>query len=349
MKRVQCRCGKILALPDNRREGKFRCPQCKVVLRLRSSESTSSASDDYRVVAEPGDPSPAVTDELPASPVWIPATDRVQASKGRTNAATILHPTKPKPDDTLEPDDFPGPFLDRSALLFPWLYPTWACGIGLAIMTELTVCAIGATAFFLFVIMSGMAFGSLFTFASMVMVCVGLTSYVFATFEMVLEQTAHGDNRLRRLPGYVWYELLPPLKRVFGASASALAIAVAITYSCRQWLGEWYDWPVLIVTDLISFVLFPIFMISNSVEQSFLPIWGLFATLTRLARCFIYFAIFLVVAGVAWAAIGVALQLLSLIHVALAVVVAGPLLTIWLLYYGHWLGRVVRQMMALDC
>jgi hypothetical protein len=252
----------------------------------------------------------------------------------------------------VEPDEFPGPFLDRSAILFPWLYPTWACWIGLAFMTELTVCAIGATAFFFFVIMSGMAFVSLFTFASMMTVCVGLASYVLATFESVVEQTAHGDNRLRRLPGYVWYELLPSLKRVFGAAASAVGFSIGITYLCLKWFTVSYEPLVvilmLILNNVVVFVAFPVFMISNSVEQSFLPIWGLFATLPRLLRCVGYFLIFLLVSGIAWTGIVVLILLLSAVHMSLGVLAAGPLLSIWLLYYAHWLGRVVRQMMALD-
>jgi hypothetical protein len=317
-------------------------------MRVGNTATPSESEDEYRIAEEPEQwPSAVPRQTSSAAAAWTPAASRERPTKGRTRTATVLRPAEPKSDEEIDPDDFPGPFVDRSAILFPWLYPTWACAIGLAFMTELSVCAIGATMVFFFVIMSGMAFVSIFTFASMVTVCVGLTSYVMAAFEMVLEQTAHGDNRLRRLPGYVWHELLPTFKRVFGAWASSVGVAVGIWYSCRQWLGEWYDIQVLILSDLIVFILFPIFMISNSVEQSFLPIWGLIATLVRLTRCITYFAIFLVVTGVMWIGVIAAVLSLSLLHVAFAVIAAGPLLTIFLLYYAHWLGRVVRQMIAL--
>jgi hypothetical protein len=351
MKRIRCRCGKILGLPDSKRAHRIRCPGCGATFRVRDAAAEAapeSTSDDYAVVGA-ADESKENPDERPVALGFIPTPEPRQAPKGRATAKSVLlSASLKKSDESVEPEDFPGPFLDRSAFLYAWLHPTWACWLGLAVMTELTLCAVGCTAFFFTIIMTFGAFVSLFTFASMVMVCVGLGSYVLATFETVLEQTANGGNRLQRLPGYVWYELLPSLSRVFGAAACSVGIAVGITYSCRETIGAWYTPQSLILNDIIAFFLFPIFMISNSVEQSFLPIWALFSTLPRLIRCGGYFLVFLIVSGIVWAMINALIVALLFWHFAAALAAAGPLLAMWLLYYGHWLGRVVRQMMALD-
>src|SRR5262245_54842320 len=112
MKRIHCRCGKVLRLPDNRAEGKFRCPSCGTIMRVRPA--VESSADDYAVASDPqpaAEPARTMASNSPAA--WAPAAGRSQPYRGRTHAASILKPNEKKSDETIEPDEFPGPFLDR--------------------------------------------------------------------------------------------------------------------------------------------------------------------------------------------------------------------------------------------
>jgi hypothetical protein len=315
----------------------------------RRPRPTHPTTNPSGLASQPYGSAPGAWAETPrnAPDTFVPVSSEAQTSKGRTKAETIFA-TERKSDEAVDDSEFPGPFIDRSGLLYPWLHPTWMCWIGLAFMTELTACVVAGTTFFFLVAMSFGAFVSLFTFASMVVVCVGLSAYLATTFVMILEGTANGDNRLHRLPGYVRYEILGPFFRVVGADLCAIGVACSVTYVCRDWLGPWYDPRAFIVNELISFVLFPIFMITNSADQSFLPIGSLFATLRRLAFRAGHFLLFIVVSGVAWIAINAAIIALLLWHIAAGLAVAGALLATWIMYYGHWMGRLTREIAAVD-
>jgi hypothetical protein len=302
----------------------------------------------YAVPPEPP-PAAAPAQLRPAQPpIWAPASGASQPTKGRARAQTVL-PTAPLEFEVApEEPELPGPFFDVATLLYPWLHPTWICWLGLSFMTALAAAAIFCTMFFFVIIMSFGAFVSLFTFAAMVTVCLGLASYIATTFVWVVEQSANGDNRLQRLPGYVWYEILPPAFRTAGAAAGAIGLAVGTTYLLRQWLGEWYAPQVLLLDMVLVFLLFPITMISNSVAQSFLPIYSLFPTLFRLVKCCGHFLLFLFMAGLGAAGVTLGLIVLFALHVAAGLVAAGPVVAAWVMFYGHWLGRLARQLSAAD-
>ena len=374
MKRIRCPCGKVLALPEGSRAAKFRCPACGAVLRVRAGEKstrgaaaraamTTPEADDagYEVVLdpEPAAVANAATSSSAPAPVWTPSEATTLARSRHIRAHTIpAGSSYGTADVAVAAEDFPGPFIDRSALLFPFLHPTWACWIGLSFVTALAIAAVGVALFFLTVIMITLSFVSLFTFANMVIACVALVGYVITTIENVFEETAHGGNRLARLPGLSFADNLPSFFRMAGALLSTIAAAGSLVYFLRNHLGPWEteEWAVnpivvlelMLIFDVVAWALFPIFVISNSVEQSFWPIWALHTTVLRLVKCAGYYAVFLIVSAVAGIAINLLLSVLSLIHLSVSLVAVGPLWAMYLLYYSHWLGRVVRQMTAQD-
>ena len=173
-------------------------------------------------------------------------------------------------------------------------------------------------------------------------------SYVVACFITVVEETANGEDRLYRLPGMSWWEILPPFLRTAGAAAIAVAIALGVTYPLRRWLLWPDDW-VAVIGAIVVFQLFPILLITNLVDQSVLPISSLFTTLGRLAGRAGHFAMFLLLTGLVTFGTAVALQSLHNIGGVAAILAgSGPLIAAWMMFYGHWLGRLVRQLSTED-
>jgi hypothetical protein len=367
----------MLALPEGSRAAKFRCPACGAVLRVRpkgqeqplGAAATRSGTAKIQETDDPGyeivsdsEPAPLPTPTgSPAAPVsgWVPAQAVTRAKSKRKKAhAAPQGSSYGTADVAVAAEDFPGPFIDISAIFYPFLHPTWACWIGLSFVTALALAAVGISLFFLAVIMTFGAFASAFTFASMVIGCVALVGYVITAIENVFEETANGGNRLARLPGLSFADNLPSFLRGAGALLSTIAVAGGLVYLVRNHLGQWEtdEWAVnpivilemMLIFDVVAWALFPIFVISNSVEQSFLPIWALHTTVRRIVRCAGYYAIFLIVSAATWIAINLLLAVLSLIHISVFLVAVGPLLAMYLMYYAHWLGRVARQMIAAD-
>jgi hypothetical protein len=243
--------------------------------------------------------------------------------------------------------EMPGPFFDKSTWLYPWLHPNWIHWLGLSFMTELASCMIAGAGFIFAIVVYFGLFGSIFTVASMVMGCLALSAFIATTFVRVIEQTANGVNRLERLPGLAWWETLPPFFRTVGAAGLTLLIVWAICYSVRGFV-PWYDPRLLLLNAAIGYVLFPVLLLANLVEQSWLPLFSLWPTVSRVFRCGGHFVLFLMLSGMATAILVIVLVLLVLVHFALGLIAAGPLIAAWLLYYAHWLGRLARQLMALD-
>ena len=377
--RVKCPCGKLLAVPEAGRPVKFKCPACGAILQLRpqstpgqatprqSSARPTTSHDGAYTLATDSQPRPEASwnkEQNVGPETWSPSQTTLLSSQAHNHPELVASPrTQSHSDECVDADEFPGPFIDRSGLLYAWLYPTWVCWLGLTFMAEVSVWAFACTAMFFVVAMVSGAFGSLFTFGAMMTGCLGLASYLATTFICVLEGTANGDNRLHRLPGYVWYDILGPFLRTACAAAAAYAVSFCVTYGCRHWLGpwndprSWYDPQVLFLNDLIAVLFFPIFMITNSIDQSFIPVYSLFSTLRRLGKCFGHFFLFLLISGGVWAAMsGVFWTVVRRVpdgelpigQIAAALTIAGPILSTWLLYYGHWLGRLARQLSAVD-
>lgn len=243
--------------------------------------------------------------------------------------------------------ELPGPFFTWSALIYPVLHPNWIRLIGLSFMATLAFLMVAGAVFVFSVIMRFGAFLSLFAVPTMAMGCLALVSYVFGCFVTVIEETANGDDRLERLIDLSWWETLPRFLRTAGAAGVAVALAFGATYPLRRWF-VWNDFEMILIQRVIIFQIFPILLITNLVDESWFPIFSLLETVRRLARCIGYFVAFLLITAPISIAIDVALAQLYRWNLAAALFGTGPLAAVWLMFYGHWLGRLARQLSAAE-
>ena len=364
-KYVQCECGQVLAVPP--KTPKVRCPKCGVVLRADAGGGPRRGPDRGR---SPGSPAPDSMDEEDggdqyrisseassdagqpveaSSGTWVshvPIPASSAGTEGPSTGGGRRRNASATASESAGSVDLPGPFFAWSALVYPLIAPNWMRWLGLSLVTTLTTLVVAGVVFIVLVLAK---FGvlSFFAVATAATGCLALVSYVVACFVTVVEETANGEDRLYRLPGMSWWETLPPFLRAAGAAGVAVAVAYGVTYPLRRWLLWPDDW-VAVIRAIVVFQLFPILLITNLVDQSVLPISSLFTTLGRLAGRAGHFAVFLLLTATATVGTAAGLEALYDLGIGATLAGSGPLIAAWLMFYGHWLGRLVRQLSVED-
>jgi DNA-directed RNA polymerase subunit RPC12/RpoP len=358
MKYAQCRCGQVLAVSDDQRQGRLRCPACgagiRIAARSKRTDASPAAGADAPIEEqrEPGGEytlEPQFwTEEPPKGGVpagtWVPAR-----GQPRPAASYFQSNPRPAPSAFAEPRDAksladqPSPFFTMAALFYPWVHPNWIWWLGLTAATYAAIAMIAGSLFVLWIIMRFGAFVSLLATGPMAMACLATSSYVVGSFVVVVEDTAHGDDRLNRLVELNWWETLPRLLRVLGAATATALVGYAITYPLRQWF-EPLSRQMLTLQSVIALQTFPILLITNLADCSWVPIWSLWRTVTRLVHCVGYLVAFLAITSPGLIAGAAVLQVAHDAGVWVGIAVAGPVISTALMFYGHWLGRLIRQM-----
>ncbi len=297
---------------------------------------------DYSLEPQFWSDEPAAT--APTAGTWVP-------TRGRSQPTTPYYQSNPRsaptvrvgPIDADSTIDWPGPFFTFAALLYPWVHPNWIRWLGLTAATYAAVAMIAGSLFVLWVIMRFGAFVSLLATGPMAMACLATVSYVVGSFVVVVEDTAHGEDRLNRLVELSWWETLPRLLRTLGAIAATALAAYVVTYPLRRWF-EPRGWQLVTIQGVFGHHVFPILLITNLADCSWVPIWSLWKTISRLVRCVGHFAAFLALTTPAMIACSVTLTTLATVSVWVQFAAAGPVISAGLMFYGHWLGRLIRQM-----
>jgi hypothetical protein len=285
--------------------------------------------------------------EVPVTATWVPLRGRDQPRRSRINSRTRNASSGAASDllDRIQTRevDLPGPFFSWSAFLYIFLYPTWARWLGLSLVCFMSAGVLGVTLFVSWIVIRFQLFLSVFAISAMAMLNLALISYVVACFVEVIEETAAGEDRLQQLVDMSWWDILPRFFRVIGAAAVAIAIAWALTAPLKYFLPG--NSAELRITRLACWLqLFPVLLIANLVDSTVIPFRSLVGTLRRLAAkvgCFAAFQTFALLLSV--------LALVTLAasykyHWVAGWLVAGPFMAAWTLYYGHWLGRLCRQL-----
>jgi hypothetical protein len=287
------------------------------------------------------------------SPVgtWVPTRGKSPEPSGWGRSTPRSFGAAGQPLDLLDrirkPVELPGPFFKWSALVYPFLHPNWIRWLGLSFMTMLATGAVSVTLFVAWIVIRFWLLLSVFTIGSMGMVCLALVSYVVANFVSVIEETAGGEDRLERMTDLSWWDMLPRFMQALGAAVVTAAVTIGVTYPLRRWFP--WDAPGLILAQsILVFQLFPILLITNLVDGSWFPFKSLPATLRRLAACVGYVVAFWLITAPIAVAVDAALAAMFRVHIAAGIAAAGPLGAAWLMFYGHWLGRLARQLSAAD-
>ena len=233
--------------------------------------------------------------------------------------------------------DEPVRFFRWSSLVYPLLHPTWVRWIVLSFVTALAAGMIALTA-------KGFSEG-LGPLKALVTVCLALSAYLAASFVEIIEQTAHGSDRLNHLPGFAWLEILRPFAQTAGAAVIAALAAYGLSYPLRGYLT---DTQLHLIRAISVFQLFPILLMSNLADQRWLPIASLPTTLNRFSCCAGSFVLFLIVSAVTTVVTVAPLLLLTAWDFGAGLAASGPLLSTWFMLYGHWLGRLARQLMRIE-
>jgi hypothetical protein len=370
---VQCECGQVIVVPVGRPGDGVRCPSCGAIVRAKSSgrrrresgsdearsadatrreadaEDFEESGGEYGVVPEPeadrgmhkGGAGQSV------EPTWVPTRGREPESMGLKKSARRASGAAGESADLLQrirkTVELPGPFFKWSALVYPLLHPNWIRWLGLSFMTVLAAGAVSVSVFVAWIVIQFNLFLSIFTMSSMGLVCIALVSHVVASFVEVIEETAAGEDRLERTMDFSWWDMLPRFMQALGAAAVAAVLTYAVTYPLRRWF-PWDAPELILIQSILMYQLFPILLITNLVDGSWFPLKSLPATLRRLAACVGYlFAFWMITIPVALA-VDAALTVSFRFHIAAGIFAAGPLLAAWLQFYGHWLGRLARQL-----
>jgi hypothetical protein len=189
-----------------------------------------------------------------------------------------------------------------------------------------------------------LGFIGIISFGSVVLVAVALFSYALHTLVEIVQQTACGSDRLERLPGFDWAELIPSALSVMCAAGSALLIGFLGTYWCYAIVGL-NEVAAAAVTVAAFLLLFPVFFLANLAEGTILPFAGLAVTVRALLRhAGSWLAVLLAGGSVACAAAAL-LHGLYAINPWLGHLSQGPVGITALMIYGHLLGRLARRMM----
>lgn len=363
---VQCRCGAVVQLTRQSSASGTRCPTCGALVRGPIPRGERTSSRDGAVELERGSIAeaeldadaegagyglePASSAKPAAAPqgTWVPLRGRAPTAHARMthgSNATVAERADLLVRVQRHRVELPGPFITLQALFYVFLYPTWVRWLGLSFMTSVSASVVAVTIFVSWIVIRFQLYLSVFAIAAMAMVDLAVTSYVIACFVEVIEETASGEDRLEQLVDMSWWEILPRFLRVAGAAS----VTGAVVWIVASALGHWFPWndPVSLLLDFaIAYQLFPIVLITNLVDSSILPIWSLPATLRRLAVCVGYFGGFQSIVLAPTLATVAAIAALRHWHIAILLIVSGPIIAAWLLFYGHWLGRLSRQLSA---
>jgi hypothetical protein len=144
-----------------------------------------------------------------------------------------------------------------------------------------------------------------------------------------------------------WWEILPRFFRVAGAAIGATVITWLLVAPMRAILSA-HELALQLASGMIWLQIFPIFLITNLVDSTFFPVRSLFGTVRRLAARVGNFAAFQTFAMLLTGLVLIAVEAMRGWHWAAVVTVAGPLAAAWLLYYGHWIGRLCRHLADVD-
>jgi len=236
------------------------------------------------------------------------------------------------------------PVLTIRALLYPWATGNWAPWLGLALMYMAGVLLLRWAIVITIMLARLLGFIGVLTFGSVVLVSFALFCYAAHVFVEVVQQTACGSDRLERLPGFDWYELLPSGLTVFFAAGCALVPASLFTYWCYATL-RLSDLAATLLAAAAMLVLFPLFFLASMAGGSVLPLAGLGVTVRAIVRqAGAALAVLLASASVASAAIAAIYGAYAasrwLGHLSL-----GPIMITAMMIYGHLLGRLARRMM----
>jgi hypothetical protein len=366
---VQCQCGQIVQISRTPLAWGVRCPSCGASVRgTFQRRSLTGRSDDappldrgiaaqrdldadsndagYSVAAEPGDRS--VTAGQEPARTWVPA----RTGSERQGHGARFEPAGSRRDrsDLLArvqrtTTKLPGPFFTWSALVYPFRYPTWVRLLGLSFMGVLAVGVLAITLFVSWIVIRFQLFLAVFAISSMAMVNVALFSYVIACFVEVIEESAAGEETLEQLVDMSWWEILPRFFQVASAAGISATLAWILSTPLQIWVAH-DDSLVRIIQAMIVFQVFPILLLANLSESTVVPLRPLPEVMRRLAGHTAHFMGFqLVAASVTCATVVV---FWSIRDWRLLAVVGGPTISTWLLYYGHWLGRLGRQLADTD-
>jgi hypothetical protein len=315
--------------------------------RPAGAEESEESDGEYGVIREPDAQGGKRAAGQTAGPTWVPTRGREPHAAGSNKSARRSRAGAGDSADLLQrirkPVELPGPFFKWSALIYPLLHPNWIRWLGLSFMTVLATGAISVTLFVSWIVLRFGAFLSIFAIASMALVCLALVSHVVSSFVEVIEETAAGEDRLERTMDFSWWDMLPRFMQALGAAAIAAALTFGVTYPLRRWF-PWDAPELMLIQSILMYQLFPILLITNLVDGSWFPFKSLPATLRRLAACVGYLVAFWAITVPVAVAIDAALTLSFQYHLVAGIFAAGPLIAAWLLYYGHWLGRLARQL-----
>lgn len=255
-----------------------------------------------------------------------------------SHVSTVYSPTPSRRRRAGSGDDS-RPFLSAAAVLYPWLYPNcfyWVC---LSLLSCLCM-AIVALSFFTIGLLP-------FWLASALMAWLAVAGYIVAAFERIIEQTAYGEDRMQGLPEIGWGEVLPPFLRAFGAMCCAIAVPVAVSYLICRWLPV-PGFVMVLPGAVVAYFLFPLLLITNLIDESYIPLKSVPDVLVRASKRLGYFALFLAIIG--WLSIVLAgvVGLVFYWNIVAGVFSIGPAATTWLMYYGHLLGRLGEKLMDLE-
>jgi len=286
-----------------------------------------------------------------AGGTWVPTQGKSPEPGGGGRSAPRSLGIAGRSPDLLErirkPVELPGPFFKWSALVYPWLHPNWVRWLGLSFMTSLAVGAISVTLFDTWIVIRFWALLSIFAVGSMSLVCTALVSYVIASFVSVIEETASGEDRLEGMIDLSWWDMLPAFMQAIGAGAVSAAVTFGLTYPLRRWFP--WDAPALILTQaIILFQIFPVLLLTNLVDGSWVPFKSLPATLRRMATCVVYLVAFWVITAPVVVTAAIGLAEFFRVHVSAGIAAAGPIGAAAMMFYGHWLGRLARQLSDVD-
>ncbi len=370
---VQCVCGQVVLVPAGPAVDGVRCSSCGATVRANSPQRTrrgftpdESASPDAKSRDSDGDKfedSGGEYDVVPGADIgkkkrnlgpgqssegtWVPTRGRSPESRAWGRSVPRSHGAASGSLDLLDRIrkrvELPGPFFKWSALIYPFLHPNWIRWLALSFMTTLAVGAVAVTLFVAWIVIRLGAFLAIFAISSMALVCLAFVSHVVASFVEVIEETAAGEDRLERTGDFSWWDMLPRFMQALGAAVVTAVVTYGVTYPLRRWF-PWDAPELILIQSIVMYQLFPILLITNLVDGSWFPFKSLLATLRRLAVCVGCLMAFWFITAPVAVGVEYALNVLFHFHIAAGIAATGPLGATWLMFYGHWLGRLARQL-----
>jgi hypothetical protein len=320
-------------------------PDDKVRERGLDAQSDLDADADGAGYSVAPNPTDKTKESTKRAQTWVPVKGREVPFKRRRrlSGGTTVAGSAALEQRSITTVELPGPFFSASAFVYPFLYPSWVRWLGIAFMSILAGLVLYITLFVSWIVIGFQLFLSVFAIAAMAMVNLALMSYLVGCFVEVIEETASGEERLEQLVDMSWFEILPRFFRVVGAAATAIFIASVLCEPLRRWAR--LDTPILLMIEAtVIFQIFPVLLLTNLVDNTVFPFWSIPQTLRRLATCAGYFGAFQLIVAPITVGTVLALVYLRQVHFIALLAGVGPAAATWLMYYGHWIGRLARQL-----